>query len=981
MKSVFQKILIALLAILWGISSVQAQSVNMSRYITLTVEKGADILLDIAADAASTPIKIVSGDKEQTITVGTSWTGVKSYTAGDATMTVYGDALKLDCSKNGAKVTGLNTSSNAQLQVLFCYKDSISSLDLSNNEELKSLHCFGDKLTSLDVSKNKQLQWLKCHDNRLTTIDVSHNTQLKYMTCYGNDFTVAALDNIYCLLPDRAGQKAGEIQPLLNASSPEKNKVLATNGNNAIARNWKVQYSQNGSLITGFTGTKQCGGGSGVNMDRYITLTVVSGEEISLNFFADADNTPIKIVSGTKEQTITVGTSWTGMNKYITDGSTMTVYGNVQKFSCGGNGKNITGLDVSHNSQLTILYCDKNAIISLNVSGNTELKNLDCKENAIASLDLSNCKQLKWVYCNKNALTSLNVSKCEQLELLKCYENKLTSLDVSNNAMLKMLYCEENALTSLDVSRNTELISLYCQQNSISSLNLGSNTKLRILFCYENALNSLDVSKCTQLEWLYCADNPISILDISHNKHLNTLYCYGNSFTTAALDDIYCSLPDRKGKSKGDIAPLLNASSADKSKVLATNGNNAAIRGWKAIYYEGNSEITGFTGTKQCGGGSGVNMDRYITLTVDKGKDISLSVYASADNTPIKIVSGDKEYTFNTGAGWTKMNKYTAGAGTMTIYGNVWQFNCHDNAANITGLDASHNAELQTLICNNNAIASLNVSGNTDLIGLYCLGNALTTLDVSKNMKLTNLYCYENSLTTLDIGNNTELAFLDCRSNKLTSLDVSKNKKLKTLDCRANKLTAIDVSNNTKLESFHCSENALSTLDLSHNSELNSLYCYGNNFTTAALDDIYCSLPNRGGQAIIGLIQPLLNASSSDKDKVLATNGNNAATKNWALTYYENDADITGFTGTHQCGGGTGIDETKDLPSLAVYPNPVKDILNIVADKPVHSIRIYNVYGTEVAHATDTNSINVSHLHAGVYMVRADGKTTRIIKE
>ena len=981
MKSVFQKILIALLAILWGISSVQAQSVNMSRYITLTVEKGADILLDIAADAASTPIKIVSGDKEQTITVGTSWTGVKSYTAGDATMTVYGDALKLDCSKNGAKVTGLNTSSNAQLQVLFCYKDSISSLDLSNNEELKSLHCFGDKLTSLDVSKNKQLQWLKCHDNRLTTIDVSHNTQLKYMTCYGNDFTVAALDNIYCLLPDRAGQKAGEIQPLLNASSPEKNKVLATNGNNAIARNWKVQYSQNGSLITGFTGTKQCGGGSGVNMDRYITLTVVSGEEISLNFFADADNTPIKIVSGTKEQTITVGTSWTGMNKYITDGSTMTVYGNVQKFSCGGNGKNITGLDVSHNSQLTILYCDKNAIISLNVSGNTELKNLDCKENAIASLDLSNCKQLKWVYCNKNALTSLNVSKCEQLELLKCYENKLTSLDVSNNAMLKMLYCEENALTSLDVSRNTELISLYCQQNSISSLNLGSNTKLRILFCYENALNSLDVSKCTQLEWLYCADNPISILDISHNKHLNTLYCYGNSFTTAALDDIYCSLPDRKGKSKGDIAPLLNASSADKSKVLATNGNNAAIRGWKAIYYEGNSEITGFTGTKQCGGGSGVNMDRYITLTVDKGKDISLSVYASADNTPIKIVSGDKEYTFNTGAGWTKMNKYTAGAGTMTIYGNVWQFNCHDNAANITGLDASHNAELQTLICNNNAIASLNVSGNTDLIGLYCLGNALTTLDVSKNMKLTNLYCYENSLTTLDIGNNTELAFLDCRSNKLTSLDVSKNKKLKTLDCRANKLTAIDVSNNTKLESFHCSENALSTLDLSHNSELNSLYCYGNNFTTAALDDIYCSLPNRGGQAIIGLIQPLLNASSSDKDKVLATNGNNAATKNWALTYYENDADITGFTGTHQCGGGTGIDETKDLPSLAVYPNPVKDILNIVADKPVHSIRIYNVYGTEVAHATDTNSINVSHLPAGVYMVRADGKTTRIIKE
>ena len=634
-----------------------------------------------------------------------------------------------------------------------------------------------------------------------------------------------------------------------------------------------------------------------VNMDRYITLTVKQGAAVLINMAADAANTPIKIVSGDKEQTITVGTLWTGVKSYNAGATTMTVYGNVLKFDCNENMEDITGLDVSHNDLMSSLECTNNSLTSLDVSKNEKLISLQCADNF---------------------LTTLDVSSCTNLKTLNCFNNNLTTLDVSKNTQLRIIYCFSNKLTTLDVSKNTQLVVLNCQ---------------------------------------------------------------GNKFTTETLDDLYCSLPQRKGLLTGRIAPITSSSSPDSSLVLAPNGNNAAVRGWKAIYYEGNSEITGFTGTKQCGGGSGVNMDRYITLTVDKGKEISLSVYASADNTPIKIVSGDKEYTFNTGAGWTKMSKYTAGAGTMTIYGNVWQFNCRDNAANITGLDASHNAELQTLICNNNAIASLNVSGNTDLIGLYCLGNALTTLDVSKNMKLANLYCYENSLTTLDIGNNTELAFLDCRSNKLTSLDVSKNKKLKTLDCRANKLTAIDVSNNTELESFHCSENALSTLDLSHNSELNSLYCYGNNFSTAALDDIYCSLPNRGGQAIIGLIQPLLNASSPDKDKVLATNGNNAATKNWALTYYENDAEITGFTGTHQCGGGTGIEEAGDFPALAIYPNPVKDILNIASDKPVHSIRIYNVYGTEVLRAADTNRIDVSHLPAGVYIVRADGKVTRIIKE
>ena len=39
MRSIFKKVIIALLAIVWGVSSMQAQ-VNMSNYITLTVQKG-----------------------------------------------------------------------------------------------------------------------------------------------------------------------------------------------------------------------------------------------------------------------------------------------------------------------------------------------------------------------------------------------------------------------------------------------------------------------------------------------------------------------------------------------------------------------------------------------------------------------------------------------------------------------------------------------------------------------------------------------------------------------------------------------------------------------------------------------------------------------------------------------------------------------------------------------------------------------------
>ena len=54
MKSIFKKMIIALLAIAWGTLSVHAQNVNMNRYIVLNVKEGADILLDICADADNT---------------------------------------------------------------------------------------------------------------------------------------------------------------------------------------------------------------------------------------------------------------------------------------------------------------------------------------------------------------------------------------------------------------------------------------------------------------------------------------------------------------------------------------------------------------------------------------------------------------------------------------------------------------------------------------------------------------------------------------------------------------------------------------------------------------------------------------------------------------------------------------------------------------------------------------------------------------
>ena len=417
-----------------------------------------------------------------------------------------------------------------------------------------------------------------------------------------------------------------------------------------------------------------------------------------------------------------------------------------------------------------------------------------------------------------------------------------------------------------------------------------------------------------------------------------------------------------------------------------------------------------------------VNMSRYITLTVKKDSAIKLDFKAAAYGTPIRIVSGSntQDITVNTSwynGNWPSTYTVTADASTMTVYGDLMVFDCSKNGTNLTALDLSENTQLKDLSCLYNKLTTLDVSQNTQLTELKCSSNKLTTLDLSENTQLKDLSCSSNKLTTLDVSQNTQLKDLSCSYNQLTTLDVSKNTQLKELDCLYNKLTTLDVSQNTQLTELDCSDNKLSSLDISKNTlldklycignnlssldvsnntqlkrlycfanyltslnvsntQLELLYCYSNNFSTQALDDIYCALPDRTGKAN-GAIQPVYSDTSSNHAIVLATNKANAIAKNWKVQYYKNDADIPVTTGKHKCPA-TDIAEATAEQALTIYPNPVADVLYLSAT--ARTVRIYNVYGTEVAHATDTDRIDVASLPAGVYTVKADGTVAKMVK-
>ena len=146
-------------------------------------------------------------------------------------------------------------------------------MDIRPHTALEELNCQQNKIIQLDLSQNTALKSLRCSDNRLTTLDLSANQSLELLQCYGNQLTAAALDRIYCALPDRTAKEPGELFPAWtddwdDAPDPDKPKVLATNGRNATRKNWEILYKSNlvsrsapGGEVTGFTGRYICGSG------------------------------------------------------------------------------------------------------------------------------------------------------------------------------------------------------------------------------------------------------------------------------------------------------------------------------------------------------------------------------------------------------------------------------------------------------------------------------------------------------------------------------------------------------------------------------------------------------------------------------------------------------------------------------------------------------------------------------------------------
>ncbi|KAA6334588.1 Internalin-J [termite gut metagenome] len=204
----------------------------------------------------------------------------------------------------------------------------------------------------------------------------------------------------------------------------------------------------------------------------------------------------------------------------------------------------------------------------------------------------------------------------------------------------------------------------------------------------------------------------------------------------------------------------------------------------------------------------------------------------------------------------------------IEFFKNVTYLSCRDNQ--ITSLDLSQCAKLDTLYCYNNQIVSLNASG-LPLKLVSCYNNPITELNVSgctnlvtlsfntanfpnnvieslniAGTKLTSLSYNGGKLKSLDTSGCTALATLNCYTNQLTSLDITGCTALTSLNCYGNQLTSLNVAGYTALTTLSCYSNQLTSLDVTGCTVLNNIQCLRNKLQkleglSSALIQINCS--------------------------------------------------------------------------------------------------------------------------------------------
>ncbi|MBP1165470.1 MULTISPECIES: DUF7619 domain-containing protein [unclassified Chryseobacterium] len=197
---------------------------------------------------------------------------------------------------------------------------------------------------------------------------------------------------------------------------------------------------------------------------------------------------------------------------------------------------NITGYNLQSNSLKSLLINNLNSaqpINAINVSLCPNLKSLEINKTNVQSLDFSNMSNLEWLQIrNSSSTNNINLTGCTNLNNLGIYScNALTTLQLHNLQNLDTVYLSQSPISTLSLVGTTNIESLGLQSTGLTAIDLSIFPALRQFSTLNNSLTTLDLSMNPLLENITIYDNALlkninlksggTVLNVTSWFHIN----------------------------------------------------------------------------------------------------------------------------------------------------------------------------------------------------------------------------------------------------------------------------------------------------------------------------------------------------------------------------------------------------------------------------------------------------------------------------
>ena len=525
------------------------------------------------------------------------------------------------------------------------------------------------------------------------------------------------------------------------------------------------------------------------------------------------------------------------------------------------------------------------------------------------------------------AVNNTNYFGISDITGLEAFVN-ITGLNLSNQNIENIDLTANSALALVNLNENNNLISI-----DVSALSNLENLQLQ-----NSDLTSIDLSNNTALDTLVLGSPNLVNPDLSNNNFISYLQIENSGITSidvTAMNGLTQLRLQNNNLSELNLSQNTNISflllnDNDFTSLNIANGNNDNIN---TAAFNNNPLLT-------C-----IQIDANFTPPISSWFKDANAIY-SDDCAAATCVVTIPDANFK-----------SALLGDVNINtNNDGEIQC-DEAANYTGTLDLTNQNISDLTGAEAFVLaeSIDVTGNPITIADFSFTNSFTTIAANAN----------GQLNTLDVSGAVNLEVLELSNTAVTTVDVSNNVNLLSFTSQSNSFSSLDLSNNVLLTSLRLIIENITELDVSANTALTSLVILQNQLTSLNI-----------------------------------ANGNNANITNFDARFHQNLDCIqidSGFTpptdGTWQkdntafysddCASlSTG---SLDVVDFDVYPNPVENELTILTQAEIKTVQVYNLVGQEMLETTN-NSINVSHLTSGIYLLHIETETglsefKRIIKE